>query len=50
LKRAVGRHVRLNLLDGPAASLVDAVASRSMTPDEAARQLIRAISKSYDDR
>jgi LAO/AO transport system kinase len=50
LKRAVGRQVRLDLPDGPAPELIDAVAGRSMTPDEAARHLIRAISKSYDDR
>ena len=50
LKRAVARRVRLDVPSGPAADLIDAVANRCMTPDDAARHLIRAIASYEDER
>jgi LAO/AO transport system kinase len=50
LRRSVAKHVRLDVPGGPAPQLVDAVVQRSMTPDEAARELLRQLVRSYGDR
>jgi LAO/AO transport system kinase len=50
LRRSVAKHVRLDVPGGPAPQLVDAVVHRSMTPDEAARELLRQLARSYGDR
>jgi LAO/AO transport system kinase len=50
LRRSVAKHVRLDVPGGPAPQLVDAVVQRSLTPDEAARELLRQLARSYEER
>lgn len=50
LRRAVARCVRIDAQGGQATQLIDAVAQRSMTPEEAAQELLRQIVRSYDGR
>ncbi|HET9661935.1 MAG TPA: methylmalonyl Co-A mutase-associated GTPase MeaB [Thermomicrobiales bacterium] len=50
LRRAVARCVRLDAPGGHAMQLIDAVAQRAMSPEEAARALLRRIVGTYDDR
>lgn len=50
LKRAVARRFRLDTPNRSAAELIDAIARREKTPDEAASELVRRVAASYDDR
>ena len=50
LKRAMARQIRLDQPNDAATTLIDAIAQRRMTPDEAAQALLRQIGRAYDDR
>ncbi len=50
LKRALARQVRFDSPTGPVTDLIDAIANRSLSPDEAARRLVRELAVSYEDR
>lgn len=50
LKRAVLRVMRLHDEDGPVPALIEAVARRAMTPDDAAQEFLRQVADRYRDR
>lgn len=50
LKRAIARQVCLDSPNPSTAELIEAVASRSMTPDQAALRLLKAFGSYEDDR
>lgn len=50
LRRALARQVRFDSDDEVNRNVIEAIAKRSMTPDEAARNLLQKVVASYDDR
>jgi hypothetical protein len=50
LKRAIARQVCLDTHNPSTAELIEAVASRSMTPDQAALRLLREKASYEDER
>jgi LAO/AO transport system kinase len=50
LQRAINRLARLDEGSADMASLIDAVAHRDLTPDEAAQRVVRALAERYEER
>ena len=50
LRRALARQIRLDRPSMEVSRVVEAVAERSLTPDDAAREVLRAVVANYDER